>query len=265
MVSNAYFKRLDRILGSYLGGIIGGLFTLLGVLLTLKKQHEQDTKLENNQVEQDKKLTMFQFENTLFRLIDLQNESINHLKIEILRNEWVDGKQSFEWLISEAKQVVEDILDEDYKRFSIKINEPLEFNVITSVFKELFAKFEDTLAHYFRNITYIIKSIDTIEDPQLKENYLSILKAQLTQSELQTIFYFTISIDNLEDTYKLLKSTSFFNNSINTILFNDYHSNFYQRLEVYRNNSIDEISLFLDSENILDSGEEEFLKEIDKI
>ncbi|MED3656468.1 putative phage abortive infection protein [Heyndrickxia sporothermodurans] len=251
-------------LGSYVGGIIGGLFTLLGVLLTLKKQNEQDSKLEVKQKEQDKKIATFQFEDTLFRLMGLQNDSISQIKIETLRNEWVEGKQTFEWIIKESKQVIEEIIDEDYKQFNIRIDKDLEFQIITSAFRELYYKFEDTFAHYFRNITYIIKSISTVEDSHLRENYLSILKAQLTQSELQVIFYFVISSKDLETTYKLLVSTDFFNTSIKGLLFENYHFEFFQNLEDYQVKEIDEISLFLDNENLLPNpDEEEFLRGIE--
>ena len=250
-------------LGSYVGGIIGGLFTLLGVLLTLKKQHEQDSKLEEKQAEQDKKIATYQYENTLFRLIDLQNESINQIKIETLRDEWVEGKQTFEWIIKESKQVIDEIIDEDYKQFNVIVDNNLEFIVITNAFKEIYFKFEDTIAHY-RNITYIIKTISTVEDPHLRENYLSILKAQLTQSELQVIFYFVISSKDLDTTYKILKSTNFFDVSIKGLLFENYHLDFFDNLEDYQVKELDEISLFLDNENLpFNPDEEEFLRGIE--
>nr|WP_277874680.1 putative phage abortive infection protein [Mesobacillus harenae] len=251
--------------GSYLGGIIGGLFTLLGVLLTLKRQNEQYIKTQENQLEQDKKVSTYQFENTLFRLIDLQNESINHLKLENHVGEWVVGKQAFDWLTSEVEQIKDEILIEDFKEYGIKIDEQIGYHLIKKAYGEIYSKYGYSLDHYIRNIIFILKSIKTVESHHLKENYLSILKAQLTQSELQTIFYISISIDEMEELHSLLKSTSFFSVLSKSLIHEDYHLEIFNNLDKFKNNPLDEISLFLDYDFPEDDSEvEEFLRGIEE-
>jgi hypothetical protein len=233
-------------IGSYLGAIIGGLFTLLGVLLTLKNQQEQNEELANIQKEQENNLFMYQFENTLFRLISFQKDSTKEMKIEVDVNEYFQGFPAFEWVSKEATSLYNEIIDNEFKDFDIEINIHIEYFVINTVFKELYSKYQNSLAHYYRSLLHILKSINnTIQDPHLKEKYISILRSQISQEELKLIYYFSISLDELNELMLVVKESAFFNTTDKTILINPTHYKFLINNNEFKNYNYDEIDIFL--------------------
>ncbi|WP_277506200.1 MULTISPECIES: putative phage abortive infection protein [unclassified Paenibacillus] len=226
-------------LGSYLGGIFGGLFTLLGVLITIRKQDEQNHKME-----------MIQYDNTFFKLISLHNELSNNISIRIDVEEEIHGRNVFKSLYKEMKSIYNEILDEDYGRFNISIKDNIKFRVTRQAYNEIYSKYETSLIHYIRNLRFIIESIINLED-KYKEKYISILRAQLTQSEIIFIFYYctTANSNGNENLIMLAEKANLFNNSDRNLLIDSEHYCFFHDY-ISLDAEIDEITLFLDHEDI---------------
>ncbi|SES10202.1 putative phage abortive infection protein [Salipaludibacillus aurantiacus] len=234
----AYNNDWISFLGSYLGGIFGGLFTLFGVLITIKKQEQQG-----------KKVDLFQFENSLFRLLSLKNESVNNIEFEVNQKERVKGKMGFEWISREIDEIFNGLLNEEYKKYGVDVEIDLEYHIINQTITELYSKYGTILAHYFINVSYILESISQLEENSLKVNYTSILKAQLSQAELKVIFYHSIVPVGHDLLYNLVNENALFDTFDNSFLIDAEHSIFFEKIDEFLGSELNEISLFLDNDN----------------
>lgn len=220
----------------FLGSYMGGLFTLLGVLLTLQKQYEQNKKFEDSQ-----------FDLTFFKLIDLKNELSRNIKLRVDVNEEEEGIGAFNWLSDELHQLYEETLYKDYGRFNIPLRDEIKYQVVCRAYDEIYHKHERALAHYVRSIFYLIQSI---KDQNNIEKYINILRTQLTQSEIIFLYYYCITSVGEVELLPLVKSTGLFNESDKILLLEEMHFKYQENLISLRK-EIDEISLFLDFEGLI--------------
>ncbi len=160
--------------GDFVGGIVGSIFTLVGIVLlyeTLSLQRQEF--IESRKVFQTQ-----QFENKYFSLVELYNNIVNSFHLDIAPTSF-RGKDFF------AKN----------KEMLLTTYTPTN-----SYFKnrkqaiELYNKFyltnRESLGQYFRTLYRIFELIETnITDEKEKVSYVKIIRGQLSESELFFINY----------------------------------------------------------------------------
>lgn len=166
------------LIGDFIGGLSGTLFTLVGIILLFETLAFQRLELSESRKVFEKQ----QFENTFFNLLNLYNEIVKGLHFTImdfLENKTYTGKEFFE---KQHKTF--------YKSFDPKNN--IQKNRKNAVVKylEFYSSTKEQTAHYFRTIYRIFRIIeDSKFDPEEKEQYAKIVRAQLSESECFFLHY----------------------------------------------------------------------------
>lgn len=182
-------------------GSINALFSGLAfasliytILLQRKELHMQRKELTLQREEvsrstqelrgQKELLNLQRFENTFFHLLSLHNEIINTIETNYGNDMEAKGKYSFYLIFYQMRQVYwsgPDLLGNDYE----------------DIYKNYYERF----GHYIRNILQMIKHISQAEylKSDQKEQYYSILKAQLSTYELAFIYYYVSLIGDKDN------------------------------------------------------------------
>lgn len=197
-------------------GSINALFSglaLAGIILTilmqrqeLQLQRDELKETRNEFITQNETLKVQRFENTFFNLLNLHHQIVNSIDYSYYKTkEKTRGMGGLRF--GEVKP-------EDKERVEIKGRDFFKhhFDGLSGVIKETPEKYEELylkyyhvlqtdLGHYFRNLYRIIKFVDqtdfsyqkdAIDDKQqfqLKYQYTSMIRAQLSDYELLWIFY----------------------------------------------------------------------------
>lgn len=251
--------------------VLTSLFTGLafaGVIVTvlLQKKELEETREEFKR--QAEALELQQVDNKFFQMLDQLNNLINRLEYIQIK-----GINVFDKLVTSSESYFYDI-----KEFQTKFN---KFNY----------DFDSTYKYYFLNLYQIINYIDQNikykdDDPKEKKDritklakeYINIIRAQQTRSQLKLLFFNCIGISSFSTTrYKeLVEKYAFFEHvRYSDLLINydekeDKEHNTYEELEAryifykedyYKNNNrlIDSL-LVQYEENAF--GTNEYLKEI---
>ncbi len=220
--------------GSYLGGIIGGLFTLFGVMLTINKNDKQR-----------KRTDIFQFENTFFKLISLHNNLAQDITIQKDAEEKISGRDALKWFSNELKNKYKTSIEEDYKTYDVDITLSVKYRIIKQVFEQMFNKHENSLSHYIRTFSNILKTINDVNNKDYYIDYTSILRAQLSTPEIIIIFYYALTYAKEDQLVYLLEETNIIDNNEKNILISEDHYNIFLDIENYSNENIDDVDIFL--------------------
>lgn len=214
-------------------GASNALFTglsFVGVIIAIRLQSQelklQRKELELNRIEmeltrdefatQNSTMKLQQFENTFFQMLSLFHENTRQISSDSKAHPY-RGKAIFKTLLDtlyenlemglkrrfyrEESRSVDD--DFDYVR-DAKISEVTKEDFIL-LFNLHFTIYEDDLNKYFTTLYNILKLIDKAEVID-KQYYASIINSQFTRSEMQTVFYFTVSKDVNNDFRKLIEN-----------------------------------------------------------
>ncbi|MDN3365411.1 putative phage abortive infection protein [Priestia megaterium] len=187
--------------GDFFAGSTVPILTLIssiGVILTLRMQQEQlelqrielrnsveemkDTKLEIK--EQGKTMSLQRFENTFFNMLTLHNSIVQSLDVFSDGHD-IKNRQVFMYIAGQLRGELYSLIG----NYKLKEDEP-DFKKITATYASIYETYESHLGHYFRNLYRIVKFV---HESQLsydeKRNYIGIIRAQLSSSELVLLLY----------------------------------------------------------------------------
>lgn len=160
--------------GDFIGGIVGSIFTLVGIVLlyeTLSLQRQEF-------VESRKVFLNQQFENKYFSLIELYNNIVQSFHFET-------GLESFkgkEFFVKKKEQTLAMYTPTDSYIKNRK--------QAIALYNQFYISERETLGQYFRTLYRIFELIHTnIEDETDKSSYIKIIRGQLSESELFFLNY----------------------------------------------------------------------------
>ncbi|MDB0616077.1 putative phage abortive infection protein [Tenacibaculum dicentrarchi] len=161
--------------GDFIGGVIGAIFTLVGIVLLYETLSFQRKELrESRQVFESQ-----QFENSFFNLLSLYQNIIESTHYEDFVGQSHNGQDFF----VEKKK---DCFVAFNSTKSVFRNRKIAIDVYTNYYTEN----KEQIAHYFRTLYRIFKTIESSKfDESKKMFYAKIVRAQLTESELFFINY----------------------------------------------------------------------------
>ena len=230
--------------GSFIGGLVGSIFSLAGILLILE-----------NLIVQRRISYSQQFENKLFELIRYHRENVNHIETALGHNAMVLFKENIEAILRKVKWfTVKNFFEEENKdRDQIRIayifffyglenhsinsikkilpeyNQPevyddyTKIDIIFEAVKESIENdknysiegHQEVLGHYFRHLYQsfmFIKDAEHLNKKQ-KYGYAKMLRAQLSTFEQAILFYNIMSpvgqtwvTNNLVNGFQLIKN-----------------------------------------------------------
>jgi hypothetical protein len=204
-------------LGSYVGGLVGPLFSLLGAVLIYKTFQAQKRNSD-----------LQQFESTFFSLLATQRDIAKSLHgVENIEN----SRQSvfgvgYMYLRAAAEQLESKLRRQlhDIDPASISTLQPAQLNAIRqSVWSQVRGAYElmykgreSQLDHYFRHLYHIVKYIKKsyIEEASKRE-YVDIVQAQMSDDELYLAFYNGIGEHGYPKFYELMEEYQFIGNMRN--------------------------------------------------
>ena len=179
--------------GTALGGIntfFGALaFAALTVTLLLQRralaiQQAQMISQQEELAEQNERLRTQAFESMLFQLLGLHHEIARDVKYRDPHGERLEGREAIRRLADEVRGEV--------SFASRRVGAREAITVAQEGYENFYANSLGVLDHYFRNLYHIFKFIDTSGMPDPRR-YTSLVRAQLSRSELVSIFYNGIS------------------------------------------------------------------------
>jgi hypothetical protein len=228
-----------NLLGDFMAGTVASLWALAGLFFIyvaflgqkqqlLNQQLEimysqlevKYTRLElegqkNEMKEQNITLGRQRIENTFFQLISLHHQIINGIDIRQGSHVTNQGRDVFRHIYK------------DFWGLIRKSNNSIQ--TLNKDYLYYYKEYESDLGHYFRNLYRIIKFIDNVPFLSYDEkyDYICILRAQLSSSELLLLFYNCISENGLEKFKPLIEKYHFFKNLPENELGNNTHRQFY--------------------------------------
>lgn len=204
-------------LGSYVGGLVGPLFSLLGAVLIYKTFQAQKRNSD-----------LQQFESTFFNLLATQRDIAKSLHgVESIE----DSGQSvfgvgYKYLRAAAEQLENKLCRQLYDIDPVSISKlgPAQLNVIRQsvwpqvrgAYEQMYKGRESQLDHYFRHLYHIVKYINSsyIEEASKRE-YVDIVQAQMSDDELYLAFYNGIGEHGYPKFYELMEEYQFIDNMRN--------------------------------------------------
>lgn len=202
-------QQLTGIIGDFIGGIVGTIWSFAGVILFFLALRLQSKELSLQLEELKDTREVFktqQFENTFFNLLKNQNEirlntelkqtKYNYKTLEYdytylrgystfeeIKTYMIQAKQTMDNNISKAESAlaedsnsnqasVEEYLEKFHRQYSFTYDELKSNPLLKSkiLFKLTFNKFSNQLSHYFRNIYHILLYVKESEEQELSLN-----------------------------------------------------------------------------------------------
>jgi len=162
-------------IGDFIGGIVGAIFTLVGIVLLYETLSFQRKELKESRQVFEKQ----QFENTFFGLLNLYKDIVQSIHIEDFIGQTYTGQDFF------VKKK-----DECYDSFQYTNSIFKNRKIAIDTYVNYYTENKEQIAHYFRTLYRIFKTIDTSNfTPKEKMFYAKIVRAQLSESELFFINY----------------------------------------------------------------------------
>ena len=190
-VFDSEFSADTNLLGTYgdfIGGVLGTIFTLLSVLLVIKTFKEQQ-KVSNQNSEQ---LEIQRFNDLFFELLKLYQSEVNELCGQGKNVSKANNKETIE--VEEIEYSNKDFFDMEkkYIQDNYRNRKSYEGNRENAVnyYMLFFIENSTKMGAYFRTLYRIYDLIDSSSiNEKIKKNYLKIMRAQLTESELFFVRY----------------------------------------------------------------------------
>lgn len=183
--------------GDFIGGIVGTIFTLVGIVLLFETLSLQRIEFEESR----KVFQTQQFENKFFSLLNLYQEIIRTFHYEMpTTSEKFTGKEYF--------TMHKNDLFLSFIPTNSFFNNRKQAN---SLYISFYLKNKEALGQYFRTLYRLFKLIEEAKFEQKEKlNYVKIIRGQLSESELFFINYnassqFGEKFQNIIITYNLVK------------------------------------------------------------
>jgi Putative phage abortive infection protein len=149
---------------------------------------------------QNKSTQKQNFESTFFQLLRMFTDLTEHLDVGIPPDQVYRGKDVFVLLQQKMARALKTIRQEGTA-------EP----TFLQVYSRVYYAHENDLGHYFRSLYTILKFVEQ-SDAENKKFYANILRAQLSNSELELLLYNGLSPHGSEKLKPLLEKYEFFDN-----------------------------------------------------
>lgn len=167
------------LMGDFIGGLVGTLFTLVGIILLFETLALQRLELSESRKVFEKQ----QFENTFFNLLNLYVEVVKGLHYS--KNDLL-----FEDKLYTGKEFFEIQHKEFYSSFTPKSDIQKTRKEATLSYLKFYTSTKEQTAHYFRTIYRIFRFIENSKfDIKDKQQYAKIVRAQLSESECFFLHY----------------------------------------------------------------------------
>ncbi len=229
-------------IGSFTGGVVGALWSLVSVLLfyvTLRLQQKEIT-LQRHELEmtreeikgqkeqmvlQNQTLRQQNFENTFFHLLKLHNNLVNELDLREAtgtRNVLANGRECF--LIYYKR--LESYIIMANRENGTSVNKA-SLDATVKGYVTFFDANQNNLDNYFRSLCQLLHFIDT-SSIDISDSYAQFIIAQLSSHELSILFYSGL---NMTDGIKLknyIEKFGLLQNLDESLVFNKEHISAYQ-------------------------------------
>lgn len=161
--------------GDFIGGVIGAIFTLVGIVLLYETLSFQRKELkESRQVFESQ-----QFENTFFNLLNLYQNIVQSTHYEDFIGQSHNGQDFF---VEKKKQC--------FNAFTSTNSAFKNRKIAIDLYVNYYTENKEQIAHYFRTLYRIFRTIEGSNfSEERKMYYAKIVRAQLTESELFFINY----------------------------------------------------------------------------
>jgi len=194
------------LLGDYVGGILGSILSFFSLILLLVTIIIQSQELKNSTYELknvSNALKRQNFEGTFFQLLNLHHNLVSGLTIEN-GTKLIKGRNCFIHFFHALKYAYDEEIKEIEQTIAIRKSNNLSYADLSSILnnsqeiiRKSYKKFyvrgnQEKLEHYFRNLYQMILFVESHKiyiSTQAKEDYLNIVRAQLSGFELILIFY----------------------------------------------------------------------------
>lgn len=203
-------QQLTGVIGDFIGGVIGTVWSFAGVILFFLALRLQSKELSLQLEEMKSTRNVFQvqqFENTFFNLLKTQNdirqstelrdENFNHIQGDT-NTTYFNGNAAFEKIkeyinkekekldrnIKAIEYILSDECDYEEEKKNENINNFREYYTISfeelksspslkskTVFKLAYNQYSNQLSHYFRNLYHILLYIKENEELELSQNF----------------------------------------------------------------------------------------------
>lgn len=251
----AYYSLIDwdkadrGTFGDMFGGV-NALFSGLafaGIIITIILQSNelnlQRKELISTREEfetQNETLKIQRFENTFFQMLEFHHQIVNNLFIKRANYKINDSFFGDYYGREYLRGVGLNMIDEMRKK-GVNIHESL------AIYNSFFDTESHNLAHYFRNLYRIFKYVDDAKIFEDKKNdndkefnfkytYTSIVRAQLSDTEMIWLFYNCLSDFGGKKFKPLIEKYAIFNNlNEHTLAFSEHHT-FYKETAYILNN-----------------------------
>lgn len=177
--------------GDFVGGVLGSIFTLVSILLVIKTFKEQQKVSSQNEEE----LKIQRFNDLFFELLRLYQSEVSELCGQKKYSEYSTRRTEDEdFMQQEIKYNDKDFFDIERKYIQKKYRNRKSYEKnrkdAVSYYMLFYIENSTKIGAYFRTLYRIYDLIDNSDLQEAsKKNYLKIMRAQLTDSELFFIRY----------------------------------------------------------------------------
>lgn len=197
-------------------GFANALFTglsFIGLIGTILLQRK-DLNIQRNEIQkQSESIHIQNFENTFFQMLNLFNSIIESTEMTSEEHTTKRGRKVFNHIREfnssilmeywrNSKIIEEEILENGIELERRNITDYYTKRYLSDIYDKTYSEYGDILGHYFRTYYHIIKLIDRTEKID-KHQYISIARAQLSNSE-QILLFFNCLHSNGKEKFKPL-------------------------------------------------------------
>lgn len=240
--------------GDFLSGSVGSIWALSGILfiyiaflgqrqqllyqkIDLLYNHFEMIQTRNEMKKQNKTFAMQRFENTFFQMLDLFNSVIESTELNVStpvqksRKAFIFIAKELEdevSLYSRNPSIIAVVLQSKEKSTRINTLDYLTVNDLNIIYDRIYQRYQDVLGHYFRTYYHIIKLVDKTNGID-KAHYISIARAQLSNSEQLLLFYNCLHKNGTEKFKPLVEEYALLHNMNIDELPSLYYKEFYKK------------------------------------
>lgn len=178
--------------GDFIGGVLGTILTVLNTLLLVRTFLHQQTVTKSN----ERQLETQRFNNLFFELMNLYHKEVAELCGQDfnLYRRTSNQDDNREFIERELRYDDKDFFDVSKEKLQQSYQNGNSFLVnrelALSIYMDFYIKNKTKIGAYFRTLYRIYDLIDNAElEESSKKNYLKIVRAQLTESELFFLRY----------------------------------------------------------------------------
>lgn len=194
--------------GDFIGGVLGTIFSLISILILIRTFNQQRAVTEKSKEQIDNQ----RFNDIFFELLKLYQSEVSELCGQIEKKNR-DGVDIYNYNNKDFFDFEKELLQGEFKpkdSFEENLQEASKF------YMHFYVEHRTKIAACFRTLYRIYDLLDNSGiNESIKKNYLKILRAQLTDSELffiryNAMSYFGTKFINYINKYNILKHLSIF-------------------------------------------------------